>query len=155
MKKINCILLIDDNEADNVYHKIIIEDANICNHVKMAKSGIEGLNYITKSGEEAQSATDDLKSKTEGVEKYPKADLIFLDINMPGMNGFDFLEEYKKLEEKLKSKAVIIMLTTSLNPDDRQKALSYKEVKEFMNKPLTVESLHKVVEKYSGMQEPV
>jgi len=151
MEKINCILLIDDNQADNVYHKIIIEEADICNHIKLAKSGIEGLNYIIKSGEQVQSAPDSLKSEMEANEPFPKPDLIYLDINMPGMNGFEFLEEYKKLDAKLKSKAVIIMLTTSLNPDDKQKALSYKEVKEFQNKPLTVESLHKAAEKYCGM----
>ena len=64
------------------------------------------------------------------------------------MNGFEFLEEYKKLEEKLKSKVVIVMLTTSLNPDDRERALATKEVTEFQNKPLTIETLNEIIEKY-------
>jgi CheY-like chemotaxis protein len=133
MKKVNCILLIDDNPADNHFHKIIIEEADVCNHIKVSLNGTEALDYIRKSG------TSD---------EFPKPNIIFLDINMPRMNGFEFLEEYKKLDEKLKSEVVIVMLTTSLNPDDAKKAKENTVVKEFQNKPLTVESLNAVVEKY-------
>ena len=135
MKKINCILLIDDNPADNDFHKIIIKEADVCNHIKVALNGTEALEYIKKSG-----AVDG--------EEYPKPNIIFLDINMPRMNGFEFLEEYKKLDEKLKSEVVIVMLTTSLNPDDAERAKKDKVVKEFQNKPLTVESLQEIIEKY-------
>ncbi|MES2287197.1 MAG: response regulator [Bacteroidota bacterium] len=136
MKKINCILLIDDNPADNEYHKIIITEANVCNNIQIAIDGRKAIDYIMKSGEPNQSST------------FPKPDLIYLDINMPQMNGFEFLEEYHRLDERLKAKIVIIMLTTSLNPDDKIRAMSYKELTEFENKPLTVEMLHETVEKY-------
>lgn len=135
MKKINCILLVDDNPADNEFHKIIINDSNVCNYVKIATSGSKALEYIIKSGNEDSA-------------EFPKPDLIFLDINMPGMNGFEFLEEYHALDEKLKSKIVIIMLSTSLNPDDAEKARQIKEVTEFMNKPLMVDTLKITIEKY-------
>lgn len=136
MKKINCILLVDDNPADNEFHKIIIKEADVCNYVKVATNGRKALDYIIKSGEPGQS------------EEFPKPDLIYLDINMPGMNGFEFLEEYHKLDEKLKSKILIIMLTTSLNPDDQKRTTDIKEVSNFQNKPLTVEMLQEVVAKY-------
>ncbi|MES2138283.1 MAG: response regulator [Bacteroidota bacterium] len=136
MKKINCILLIDDNPADNEYHKIIIAEANVCNHVQVAIDGPKALDYILKSGEVNQS------------EAFPNPDLIYLDINMPRMNGFEFLEKYHELDERLKAKVVIIMLTTSLNPDDKIRAMNYKELKEFSNKPLTVKILHETIEKY-------
>ena len=135
MKKINCILLVDDNPADNEFHKIIINDSKVCNNVKIATSGSKALEYIIKSG-------------TEGDTDFPKPDLIFLDINMPGMNGFEFLEEYHSLDAKLKSRIVIIMLSTSLNPDDAEKARQIKEVTEFMNKPLMADSLKATIEKY-------
>ena len=135
MKKINCILLVDDNPADNEFHKIIISDSQVCNSVKIATSGAKALDYLVKSGD-------------GGQEDFPKPDLIFLDINMPGMNGFEFLEEYHSLDEKLKSKIVIIMLSTSLNPDDAEKARQIKEVTEFMNKPLMVDTLKETIEKY-------
>lgn len=136
MKKINCILLVDDNYADNVFHKIQISEADICNQIKVVTNGREALDYIIKSGEPNQS------------KEFPKPDIIFLDINMPGMNGFEFLEEYHKLDETLKAKIVIIMLSTSLNPNDKTKAIAFKEVTEFQNKPLTVEILHETIEKY-------
>ena len=136
MKKINCILLIDDNPADNEFHKRKIMKADVCNHIHIVTIAREALNYLIKAGEPTES------------EYFPKPDLIYLDINMPGMNGFEFLKEYKKLDPELKSKAVIIMLSTSLNPDDRERANANKEVTEFQNKPLTVEILHETIEKY-------
>ena len=136
MKKINCILLIDDSPADNEFHKIKIMKADVCNHIQIVTRGQKALEYIIKAGEPNQS------------ESFPTPDLIYLDINMPGMNGFEFLGEYKKLDNKLKSKVVIIMLTTSLNPDDREKAIATEEVTDFQNKPLTVEMLHETIEKY-------
>lgn len=136
MKKINCILLIDDNYVDNALRKINIKRVDICNHIAIATDGREALEYIIKSGEPNQS------------EKFPTPDLIYLDINMPRMNGFEFLTEYHKLDERLKSKTVIIMLSTSSYPDDKTKVIGFKEVSEFQNKPLTNAMLRKTVEKY-------
>jgi CheY-like chemotaxis protein len=136
MKKINCILLIDDNQADNEFHRIKIMKADVCNNIKIVTNGQMALDYLIKSGEPGQQ------------ESYPKPDLIFLDINMPGMNGFEFLEEYKKLDQSLKSKVVIIMLTTSLNPDDKERALATNEVTDFQNKPLTIEGLHEILKSF-------
>lgn len=135
MKKINCILLIDDNPAENALHKIFIKKANVCNHVEVAADGRKALDYIIKSG-----GTNQLD--------FPKPELIFLDINMPTMDGFEFLEEYHKLDGRLKSKAVIIMLTISLNPDDLKRATDTKEISEFQNKPLTIEIVREMVKKY-------
>ncbi len=129
-------MLVDDNPADNEYHKIIIDQADVCNQVKVAYDGVEAISYLKNSGE------------TGKAEEFPKPDIIYLDINMPRMNGFEFLIEYEKLDGHLKSKVMIIMLTTSLNPDDRAKALTYKEVVDFENKPLSVQLIKETVEKY-------
>lgn len=136
MKKVNCILLIDDDPDDNFFHKIIIEEAGVCNQVQVATDGESALDYLIKSGEPNQS------------ESFPRPDVIYLDINMPRMNGFEFLDEYEKLDEQLKSKIVIVLLTTSSNPNDQIKAEAYTAVKGFQNKPLTEEMLHETVEKY-------
>jgi CheY-like chemotaxis protein len=134
MKKINCILLVDDNHADNEFHKIVINKAGVCDHIEIALNGQKALDYINRS---AQSP-----------ELLPQPELIFLDVNMPRMNGFEFLEEYDKLDEELKSKLVVMMLTTSLNPVDRERANEYDCLAEFLNKPLTSQSVQKLVEKY-------
>lgn len=134
MKKINCILLVDDNPADNEFHKIAIKRAGICNHVEVALNGVEALDYITRAAQSPESS--------------PKPELIFLDINMPKMDGFEFLEKYEKLDENIKSKLVVMMLTTSLNPDDRKKADKYDSMSEFLNKPLTAQTVVELVDKY-------
>lgn len=135
MKKINCILLIDDNPADNTYHKIIIEEAEVCNCILIYTKAEEALEYI-------------VNVKTPSLEDSPKPDLIFLDINMPGMNGFEFLEKYNSLAVDVKSKIMIVMLTTSLNPDDKTRALENEDVTQFFTKPLTVEGVQEIVNNY-------
>ena len=136
MKKIKCILLIDDNPADNEFHEIIIRHADVCEEIKVVYDGVKALEYLKKSGEDGQS------------EHYPLPDVIFLDINMPRMNGFEFLDEYKNLELKQKSKVVIMMLTTSLNPDDEKRAKTYDTIDGFLNKPLTHTMLTSLLEKH-------
>jgi len=136
MKTVNCILLIDNLEADNYFHGYLLKDAGVCNHLKIATSGFEAIAYLKNASERDPDGT------------FPVPDLIFLDINMPKMNGFDFLEAYEKLHEKLKSSVVMAILTTSLNPEDRIRALQYHEIKEFLIKPLTLEVVHQFIEKH-------
>lgn len=131
-KPLKLILLIDDDEATNYLHRIMIDDAECTEET-----------YVTKNG---KAALEYLRSSVEG--QHPQPDLIFLDINMPIMDGWDFLEEYQKLDEAQKGKIVLIMLTTSVNPDDYEKAKNYPDVAGFKNKPLTVELLHEIVENH-------
>lgn len=135
-KKINCILLVDDSPADNEFHTIIINKAEVCNHVRVAEDGVKAIEYIMNSAKPVNEA------------EYPKADIVFLDINMPRMNGFEFLEAYHALDTQYKSGIVIVMLTTSLNPDDRDRALNSGEVTEFQNKPLTKAMLDKIIQTF-------
>lgn len=132
MKKLNCVLLIDDDEPTNFYNEIIIKEAELTNNVVAVQSGREALDYLVsiENGE------------------HPQPDLIFLDINMPAMNGWEFMEAYKKLEENQKGGIVIIMLTTSLNPDDAERARELDHVHDFKNKPLSVETIKDVVRDY-------
>ncbi|HLO90884.1 MAG TPA: response regulator [Lentimicrobium sp.] len=134
--KVNCILLVDDDESDNYFHEYTIKKADICHNLKIATDGAKALEYIHRAGQSGQT------------EEYPLPDIIFLDINMPRMNGFEFLEEYKLLDQRLRSGIVITMLTTSLNPSDREKALQTGIVSEFLNKPLTPEMLEEILKKY-------
>jgi CheY-like chemotaxis protein len=133
--KLKCILVIDDDEPTNFFSQMILEDLNCAEHIKTVQSGQEALEYLGKS--EMPGADHEL---------YPSPDLVFLDINMPAMNGWEFLEEYKKLT--VKHRIIMVMLTTSLFPEDRSKAEAMPEISGFENKPLTVEKVEAVLDKY-------
>jgi len=136
MKKLNCILLIDDDEPTNFLHELIIREMGCTENIVTVQSGKKALEY--------------LKSQRNG--KYPQPDLIFLDINMPAMNGWEFLEEYKKLHHSQKGKVVVVMLTTSLNPDDEERANSCEEIDDFKIKPLTQEMLAEIIDNYFSVE---
>ncbi|SRR5258706_2937991 len=129
-KKFKSILLIDDNAADNRYNQIILEEMNIVDKIEIAENGLEALKMLENSD-------------------HSQPDLILLDINMPKMNGWEFLEAYKKLDTDEKNKKIVMILTTSMNPEDRTKAGESSGVSEFNIKPLTPEMLKNILEKYS------
>lgn len=131
-KKLNCILLVDDDYGTNLYHQIVIEDGNFANQIIIKNNAIAALDY--------------LKSPFSG--KTPRPDIIFLDINMPRMTGWEFLEEYKNLPEDQRAKNVIVMLSTSSNPDDLKRATDNPLISEYRSKPLSDELLEEVIEKY-------
>ena len=111
MKKLNSVLLIDDDNATNFISTMLIKKAGITDHIEAVLNGREALDYLTNSGKYERS---------DGV--FPQPMLILLDINMPAMDGWEFAEAISKLEENQKGKIVIVMLTSSLNPDDKEKA---------------------------------
>jgi len=123
-------MLIDDNPDDNFFHERVIRKADAANHVIIYQSAREAMTYLLEK---------DLHS-----DRHP--DLIFLDINMPGMNGWEFLAEYKRLDPDLQSTAIVIMLTTSNNPDDKQKAKEFGIPLDFKTKPLTRDLLENIIE---------
>ena len=131
MKKMNCVLLVDDNDADNFFHQLVIEKLNITDTIEIAENGEEALQFLKK-------------------EDNCIPELIFLDINMPRMNGWEFLDEYKKIDDERKSSIIIIMLTTSVNPDDLERAKQISEVSGFEIKPLTAAMLENLIKKYFG-----
>lgn len=131
-RKLNCVLVIDDDEPTNFLNQMIVESSGCAEKVKAVQSGQEALDYLTA------------KEK----DKFPRPELIFLDINMPAMNGWEFLEKYKKLDKEQQGKIMVVMLTTSLFPEDRVKANEMPEVSGFENKPLTEEKLDRILKKY-------
>jgi CheY-like chemotaxis protein len=128
-KKLKCIMLVDDNEHDNFFHEREIKKNNQETIVIVKNTGMEALEY--------------LKSQKTGDETIP--DLIFLDINMPGMNGWEFLAEYNKLDKEIQSRVIVVMLTTSDNPDDTLRAKTWSFVSEYITKPLTKEKVKEII----------
>jgi CheY-like chemotaxis protein len=130
--KLKTILLVDDDEATNFINKMAIKQMNCTENIVVKENGIAALDYLT--------------TYIDG--KYPQPDLIFLDINMPAMDGWEFLQEYDNLEDNQLAKTVIVMLTTSLNPDDKVKAKVIPLISDFMSKPLTNEKLEHILERH-------
>jgi CheY-like chemotaxis protein len=131
-KNLRCIMLVDDNHDDNFFHEREIKKNNLTTTVIAKKTGLEALEY--------------LKSKKDITHLQP--DLIFLDINMPGMNGWEFLKEYNRLGKNLQSNVIIIMLTTSDNPDDEARSKTWNFVSDYITKPLTKEIMKDIIKKY-------
>jgi len=128
-RKLNCILLVDDDPDDNMFHQIILEEMGIVNNIDIVVNGLEAIAYLKK-------------------ENRTPPELIFLDINMPKMNGWEFLEQYKHLDAKQKARVTIVILTTSANPDDIKKAKQIQEVTGFETKPLSKEIMTELLNEH-------
>jgi CheY-like chemotaxis protein len=127
-RKYRIVMLVDDSEIDNLINQKMIESASITDII------------FTHSG--ARSAIEFLRN-VEKVEN-PSAvlpDILFLDIDMPLMDGFQFLDEFEKLSPTIKSGIKIVMLTSSVNPQDLAQSKKYNSVHLFLNKPLSQRSL--------------
>jgi len=125
MPKYSLVMLVDDNELDNFINKKLVEADGFAGGVSIHPSAESALTY--------------LKNNAGSADMIP--DIIFLDIMMPEMDGFGFLDEFDKLPDAVKSKSRIVMLSTSDSFKDLNRANQNKYVKRFLNKPLNAEIL--------------
>ncbi|MEO9872856.1 response regulator [Ekhidna sp.] len=116
------VLLVDDDDIVNSINSVIIK------HAKFATE-VESINNV-------QTAIDFLKTTGD------TPDVIFLDLNMPGLDGWDFMEEYEKLN--ITDGTKVIMLTSSISAKDEERASSSKQIAAFISKPLSPELLEKI-----------
>lgn len=125
---IDLVMLVDDNDTDNFINKRIIELTSFAYRIEIKNSGKSALEYLN-------SVKDD-------EENLP--DLIFLDINMPIVDGFVFLYEFESFPEAIKKKCKIVILSSSDNKRDIDKIVNNDYVIKFITKPLTEEALDNV-----------
>ena len=119
------VLLVDDDEASNFLSETILSDMHIAKEISIAEDGLKASRLVKD-------------------ENCP--DIIFLDIRMPRMDGFDFLEYLSKRGNCKQTK--VIMLTSSPRKEDKEKALGYANVLDYFEKPLTEQMVLKVSEEY-------
>ncbi len=130
MKRLKEILLIDDSRGANALNKRLLGEMDIANNVSVALNGKLAIDYLLTKNEKGE---------------IPSPDLIFLDVNMPVMDGYQFLEEFEKLSEEIKSNKVIVMLTTSASEIDMENANRFSMVKGYQLKPLTRKNISELI----------
>lgn len=124
-KKISKIILIDDDYPTNLYNSIILNEGQLANEIISFEDSMTALDYLIKE-----------KNQLHGI--------ILLDINMPRMNGWEFLDQIQKYNE-LVDRVKIIMHSASQNPDHIQKSKEYKCVKGYLTKPLKIDKLLEIL----------
>lgn len=115
--KLREVLVVDDSDADLLYAQLMVEGSQVCDRVRTFDTALDVLEYL---------------QRIEGHE----VDLILLDINMPEMNGFEFLAAYHKLHSAHQARAVVVMLTNSPDPADQARAQAFECVKGYVVKPI-------------------
>lgn len=130
-RKYKCTLVVDDDPISCFINQKILELTKITEHVKIVHNGAEAIDYIRNS-----------------IQQQPELqiipDLIFLDLNMPVMNGFEFLNIFQDLPFEYRKAVKIVILTSSNNKSDIQRAKDYN-VARYINKPLTLECARSLV----------
>jgi CheY-like chemotaxis protein len=117
-------LLIDDNYIDNFVTRKILEGGNFAEKIIVVRSATEAITELTAGN--------------------IKPDVIFLDVRMPLMSGFEFLEEYDQISSLDKGNIKIFMLSSSLDPLDMRKSTDNKYITQFIHKPLTQKALEEL-----------
>ncbi len=128
-KTMDLVMLVDDNDTDNFISKRIIEITKFASRVEVKSSGKNALDYLREN----QSIMDNLPN------------IIFLDINMPIVDGFVFLYEFEKFNEVVRNKCKVIILSSSDNKRDIDKIVNNNHVIKFITKPLTEVALDEIV----------
>ncbi|MFL9845557.1 response regulator [Flavobacterium rhizosphaerae] len=123
----NCIMIVDDNKIDNFFHERVILKNNITNTVIIKQSGIEALEYLQDNNNVLP-------------------EIIFLDIHMPEMTGWEFLDQYIQLDKlKQKSKIIVMLGTQNFIDDNTEKFKELLHIN-FTTKPLTTEFLNSLTQ---------
>lgn len=127
--KLNFIV-IDDSKLDCFIAEKIIQNTGKCNSVKTFQQASEAITYIS------------------GLPEQTHETILFVDIQMPVMNGFEFVEAFEALPAEKKNGISIYMLSSSINENDIARVKGYASIRQFINKPLTAGSIAIILENF-------
>jgi CheY-like chemotaxis protein len=131
MSRIKTLTLVDDDNVFVFLTTKAIEQTNLVDLIKVFENGLDALNF--------------LKENKNNVDALPE--IILLDLSMPIMNGWQFLEEYTKLNPTIEKKITIYICSSSISPDDVRRAKTISEVSDYIIKPITKDKLIDLIKK--------
>ncbi|MBF9255435.1 response regulator [Pontibacter sp. 172403-2] len=134
---LDLILLVDDDDTTNYLNERLLKEMQVARQILVLKNGKEAINY--------------LKRANSALEKHP--DLMFLDIKMPVMDGFSFLEEYHNSGLDAADHVIIMMLTSSASFYDLERLKKYNKVKKHFSKALTKHDVQEIMNDYFRQKE--
>lgn len=121
-----CVVLIEDDQALNYYHQRLFVKQNFADEVLSYHSAVEAL--------------DGIKSLQHVTQLY-----IFLDLNMPQMNGWQFIDELEKIKFDTNTQIKLFVLSSSVNPNDMMKTKQNSVVTDYFSKPLSIETITNII----------
>ena len=136
MQKLAAILLVDDDPTSNYLHQLLLEELAVADQLLVATNGAEALHILTHVLPPAAAPV-----------------LVLLDVNMPVMNGLEFLEAYQQLPPDRRQAVVIVMLTTSLHPRDLAR-IQALPIAGLVSKPLSEEKINAILREYFQRELP-
>ncbi len=137
MRKLTGILLIDDDDTTNFLNQRLLDRMGVTDNIRSFINGKQAFDYLYNVSN---------NNYEQSSKEYFQPELIFLDINMPVMDGFEMLDLYDRLNESFRKRIVMAVLTTSTHPQDLTGA--EKHAAEYITKPLTAEKVEALLNKY-------
>jgi len=134
---LDLILLVDDDDTTNYLNERLLKEMQVAKQILVLKNGQEAIEYLKKAN--------------NALENHP--DLMFLDIKMPVMDGFTFLEEYHSSGLDAGDHVIILMLTSSASFYDLERLKNYKKVKKHFSKALTKHDVQEIMKDYFKQKE--
>jgi CheY-like chemotaxis protein len=129
MKKINTFCIVDDDDIYRFTTSLLLKKSDLVNNIIVFSNGLKAINF--------------LKDEIGNIENIP--DILFLDINMPVMDGWEFLEEYLLIRPMMPKSVVIYMVSSSVDEKDVLKAKSISELSGYLVKPISSENIMEVI----------
>jgi len=133
-KKLRNVILVDDNETTSFLNNRLLNRLEVADRIYTFTRAEQAYDFLWGKGDTAGSMEPDVPQ------------LVFVDLKMPGMDGFEFLEQYSQLPAAIKEQTVLAVLTTSMHSADTARVAKFEGV-EYLAKPLTEEKMEKLLQK--------